>query len=94
MKIFEFLHMIGVEVFFLLVYMLFDLVTDRQILSIMHIDITLEQSAKTKYYSQRKILMTRSDIDIDDYCCNGQDRVDNLLEKDRFLRRELFAKMT
>ena len=59
MKIFEFLHMIGVEVFFLLVYVLFDPVTDRQILSIMHIDITLEQSAKTKYYSQTKILMTQ-----------------------------------
>ena len=33
-------------------------------------------------------------MDIDDYCRNGRDRVDNLFTKDRFLRRELLAEMT
>ena len=33
-------------------------------------------------------------MDIDHYCRNGRDQVDNLFTKDRFLRRRLFIKMT
>ena len=33
-------------------------------------------------------------MDIDHYCCNGRDQVDNLFTEDRFLRRKLFVKMT
>ena len=40
-------HMIRVEVFFSLVYMIFGLITDRQTLSIMYIDITLIHSVKS-----------------------------------------------
>ena len=33
-------------------------------------------------------------MDIDHYCRNGRDQVDNLFTKDRFLKRRLFVKMT